>query len=120
VLLDVEPLLVACLCAQWCSVCRQWRAGFDTLAAQLPAAQLLWVDVEDASDLLGDYEPDNFPVLAVQRGGNLLYCASVPQQVALWRRLIDELAALDAAAAQEQAARLAAQGVCLPDLRRLF
>lgn len=116
----MEPLLVACLCAQWCSVCRLWHAGFDALAAQLPAVHLLWVDVEDAADLLGDYEPDNFPVLAVQRGGDLLYCATVPQQPALWLRLINQLAALDAAAAREQAARLAAQGVSLPDLRRLL
>jgi hypothetical protein len=114
-----QPLLVACLCAQWCGVCRQWRAGFDALAAQLPAARLVWVDVEDSAEVLGDFEPENFPVLAVQRGADLLYCAPLPQQPALWRRVIDELAALDAATARQRAAQLAAQAKGLPDLRLL-
>lgn len=115
----MEPLRVACLCAQWCGVCRDWQPQFAALAAQLPAAQLLWVDVEDAADLLEGYEPENFPVLAVQRGADLLYCATLPQQAAVWRRLIEELAGLDANTARQQAARLAAQAVPLPDLRKL-
>ena len=114
-----EPLFVACLCAQWCSVCRQWRAPFDALAAQFPAASFLWVDVEDCAAALGDYEPENFPVLAVQRGARLLYCATLPQQPAVWQRLIAELAALDAASAQQYATRLAQGGAALPDLRRV-
>ncbi|MDD4887512.1 MAG: thioredoxin domain-containing protein [Thiomonas sp.] len=113
----MEPLRVACLCAQWCGVCRDWRAGFEALAAQLPAARLLWVDVEDAADLLDGYEPENFPVLAVQRGPWLLYCAAVPQQPAVWLRLIDALAGLDADSVQLHAARLAGQGGKWPDLR---
>jgi len=114
-----EPLYVACLCAQWCGVCRQWRPQFDALAAQLPAATFLWVDVEDCADQLGDWEPENFPVLAVQRGACLLYCATLPQQPAVWQRLIDELAALDTVTAQQRAARLAQSGAPLPDLRRI-
>ncbi len=113
----MEPLRVACLCAQWCGVCRTWRPGFEALAAQLPAVRLLWVDVEDAADLLGGYEPENFPVLAVQRGGWLLYCAALPPQPAHWARLIQSLQTLDAAAAQQAASRLRAQGAPPVDLR---
>ena len=113
----MEPLLVASLCAQWCGVCRDWRAGFESLAAQLPAARLLWVDVEDAADLLGDYTPENFPVLAVQRGHRLLYCAALPPQPAHWARLIQTLQALDATAQDQAAARLRAQGLPSVDLR---
>ncbi|MDE1977758.1 MAG: thioredoxin [Betaproteobacteria bacterium] len=117
----MEPLLVACLCAQWCGICRDWRAGFDALAAQLPpdvAVRWAWIDVEDRADALGDFEPPNFPVLAVQRGGDLLYCAPLPQQPALWLRVLTELARVDGAAARQLAQQAAKAG--LPDLRSLI
>jgi hypothetical protein len=116
----MQPLFVACLCAQWCGICRDWRAGFDALAAQLPAglaARWAWIDVEEHADALGDYEPPNFPVLAVQRGGELLYCAPLPQQSALWLRVLNELAHADAASAARFARDAAQTG--LPDLRGL-
>ncbi len=117
----MQPLLVACLCAQWCGICRDWRAAFDALAAQLPPdvlAQWTWIDVEDCADALGDYEAPNFPVLAVQRGAALLYCAPLPQQPALWLRMVQELARADDAPAQRLAQQAAAAG--LPDLRAFF
>lgn len=117
----MEPLLVACLCAQWCGICRDWRAGFDLLAARMPpdlVVRWAWIDVEDHADALGDYEPPNFPVLAVQRGGDLLYCAPLPQQPALWLRVLTELARTEGAEAARLVQQAAATG--LPDLRGLF
>ena len=116
----MQPLLVACLCAQWCGICRDWRAGFDALAAQMPpdlVVRWVWIDVEDRADALGDYEPPDFPVLAVQRGGDLLYCAPLPQQPALWLRVLTELARTDEASAMRLARHTADAG--LPDLREL-
>ena len=112
-------LLVACLCAQWCGVCRDWRPAFDAIAAQRPEARFAWIDIEDMADMLGGYEPDDFPVLAVQRGRDLVYCATVPQQPGVWLRLIEYLAALEAEAAAQRAAQLARTGPRLPDLREL-
>ncbi len=112
--------IVACLCAQWCGICRGWREAFRDLALQsqqlLPAARWLWVDVESQSDALGEFEPENFPVLAVQRGSRLLYCAALPQQAGNWRRMVQSLGALDEEQAQRWAAQLQALGL---DLRRL-
>lgn len=65
-----SPLLVACLCAGWCRTCEAYRPGFEALARQHGAAlQLLWVDVEDQAELLGD-ELDivNFPTLLIAQG----------------------------------------------------
>ncbi len=110
-----EPLYVACLCAQWCGICREWRAGFAALAAQLDPAldvRWAWIDVEDCADALGDWEPDNFPVIAVQRGARLLHCAPLPQQPGLWLRLIEQLAC--------DAAPPSVAQPSLPDLRPLF
>ena len=48
--------VVACLCAGWCDVCKQYRAGFDALAEQYPDQQFVWIDIEDQSDLIGDLD----------------------------------------------------------------
>ena len=112
--------IVACLCAQWCGICRGWREAFRDLAQQstslLPASRWLWVDVESQADALGEFEPENFPVLAVQRGSRLLYCAALPQQAGNWRRMVQSLGALDEEQAQRWAAQLQDLGL---DLRRL-
>ncbi|WP_297913171.1 thioredoxin [Thiomonas sp.] len=112
--------IVACLCAQWCGICRGWRDAYRELAQQsadlLPASRWLWVDVESQADALGDFEPENFPVLAVQQGARLLYCAALPQQAGNWRRMVQSLGALDEEQAQRWAAQLQDLGL---DLRRL-
>lgn len=115
----MEPLLVACLCAQWCGVCRDWQPQFAALAEHFPQARWLWLDVEDCADYLGGYEPENFPVLAVQRGDKLLYCDALPQHTAAWERTIRALAAWDDAAVEQGAARLRAKGGPRIDLRSL-
>ncbi len=110
--------IVACLCAQWCGICRAWHDAFRELAAgpALPGARWLWVDVERQADALGEFEPENFPVLAMQQGERLLYCATLPQQPGNWRRMIDAVAALDEAQARRWAEGLQAHEL---DLRRL-
>jgi thiol-disulfide isomerase/thioredoxin len=117
----MEPLIVACLCAQWCGVCRDWRPDFEALASQFPHARFIWIDVEDAAqtsaDALGELEPESFPVCAVQRGSHLLYCDVLPQQPKTWERLIRKLAELDAMEAAQAAAKLHLHGKTGPDLR---
>ena len=44
---DTNPVLVACLCADWCGVCRDYRARFEQMQARFPDTQFLWIDVED-------------------------------------------------------------------------
>jgi thioredoxin 1 len=61
---------VACLCAQWCGTCRDYRSTFETLAQPWPH---VWVDIEDQADALGDADVDNFPTLLVGRGERALF-----------------------------------------------
>jgi thiol-disulfide isomerase/thioredoxin len=67
-----EPLLVACLCAEWCGVCRDYRSRFEqvktALAEEHPEAQFLWIDVEDDADLLHPVDVDDFPTLLIAVG----------------------------------------------------
>ncbi len=115
-----EAWVVACLCARWCTVCRSWQGEFVRLARDCGTlfgqARWLWVDVEEQADELGDFEPENFPVLAVQRGDELLYCATLPQQAGNWKRLLHTLRALQPAQLREWAQALRPLDL---DLRRL-
>jgi thioredoxin 1 len=60
-----DRLIAVCLCAQWCSSCRDYRATFDRVAAAFPDVHFLWIDIEDEADLVGRVDVDNFPTLLI-------------------------------------------------------
>lgn len=81
--------LVACLCAEWCSSCREYRATFAALAAQFAgAADFAWVDVEDEADALGDPDIENFPTLLIADAGGPRFLGPVTPQAQTAERLI--------------------------------
>jgi thioredoxin 1 len=89
---DATSLVVVCLCAAWCDTCTAFRASFERIAAARPREVFVWLDVEDDSEICGDIDIENFPTLAVYRGGMLLhYGVSLPQEGSV-ARLIDEMA----------------------------
>jgi thioredoxin 1 len=61
--------LVACLCAEWCGVCREVRPLFDRLAQDHPALRFEWIDIEDEAELMGDVDVETFPTLLIADGG---------------------------------------------------
>nr|WP_314629297.1 thioredoxin family protein [uncultured Noviherbaspirillum sp.] len=69
--------VVACLCAAWCDVCRQFRPAFDALAARHPAHRFVWVDIEDEADIVGDFDVEDFPTLLIQRGDTVVFFGTV-------------------------------------------
>jgi thioredoxin 1 len=103
------PLLVACLCAQWCRTCDAYA---DTLAAVRDAMRIghpdaamrfVWVDIEDESDLVGDLDIEDFPTLLLARGDQVLFFGPVLPHAQTLDRLVrsvlaDELRPLAAAA----------------------
>lgn len=83
--LDAGKWIVACLCAGWCDVCKQYRAGFEALAAEFPDVQFTWIDIEDQADLVGDLDVENFPTILMQRGDIVAFYGTMlpePRQVA--------------------------------------
>lgn len=83
------PLLVACLCAQWCGTCGAYRPVFDALGSELGAqAQFVWVDIEDQADALGDVDVEDFPTLLVARGDALLFFGPLTPQPPTLARLL--------------------------------
>jgi len=95
------PLLVVCLCAQWCRVCDDYRSRFQQVQKDVvvdyPQASFLWLDVEDEADLLHPLDVENFPTLLIAVDAQLLFFGALTPQAATLNRLVRSLAQ-DAAA----------------------
>lgn len=83
---------VICLCAEWCGVCREWRAIFNDAAAAHPGLHFAWIDVEDEAQAMGDVDIETFPTLLVARGDAPLFFGPVQPSGAQLSRLIASLA----------------------------
>lgn len=83
-------VLVACLCAQWCGVCRDYAAVFHQLAQRYPQMRFVWVDIEDAADRVDPVEVENFPTLLIACGAEPRFFGSLTQQPALLDRILRE------------------------------
>ena len=89
---STPPLLVVCLCAEWCEVCREYKARFEQVreAIQLdhPAARFVWLDVEDEADFLHPLEVDNFPTLLIGLGTTPRFWGAITAQAATLERMV--------------------------------
>jgi len=85
--------IVACLCAAWCGTCESYRATFDELAARHPDKLLIWIDIEDQADVVGDLDVDNFPTLLIQHGDTVAFFGTMLPDPALAERLVKAQAA---------------------------
>ena len=93
-------LTVACLCAEWCGTCRDYRAVFEQAVQGLLDSGVhgRWIDIEEESDLVGAIDVDNFPTLLIARGTEVLFFGTVTPHASTLTRLIQ--------AAREGQARL--------------
>lgn len=81
-------LLIACLCADWCGACREYRPLFDSLALKFPQARFVWVDVEDEADLIEPIEVENFPTILIAVGSQPRFFGTVLPHMETLERLI--------------------------------
>ncbi|MES3003381.1 MAG: thioredoxin family protein [Pseudomonadota bacterium] len=86
-----DALQVICLCAEWCGVCREWRAVFDEAARANSGVHFSWIDVEDEADAMGDVDVETFPTLLIARGATPLFLGPVQPSGAQLSRLIESL-----------------------------
>ena len=86
-----SPVLVACLCADWCDTCRDYRPVFDALAREFGArSAFVWVDIEDDEATLGNVDVENFPTLLIARGDEIAFYGPVLPHVQTAQRLVQE------------------------------
>lgn len=79
------------LCADWCGVCRDWRAVFDAAAARHPQDRFVWIDIEDEDELVGDIDIETFPTLLVGSSDRVLFFGAVVPTPDLLTRLLASL-----------------------------
>lgn len=86
------PLLVVCLCADWCNVCAEYRSRFEQVQAMVtadhPQAQFVWLDIEDESDLLHPLDVDDFPTLLIAVGDAPRFFGPLTPQAQTLERLV--------------------------------
>jgi thioredoxin 1 len=97
------PLLVACLCAQWCGTCKDYAPLFESLQAEFPGAVFRWIDIEDEAELVDPLEVENFPTILIVSGAQARFFGPVMPHLETLRRLIQSLQA------QSGASRLGAE-----------
>jgi thiol-disulfide isomerase/thioredoxin len=91
---DSETLFVACLCAEWCGTCREYRAAFDALADRHPDVCFAWVDIETHADRFDDLDVENFPTILIEDGVTTRFFGTVLPQTAIVERMLVDLTAL--------------------------
>ena len=92
---DNEPATwwVACLCAAWCGVCRDWLPMFTEQARAHPHLRFAWVDVEDEDEAMGDVDIETFPTVLVARDGEVLFLGPIPPSSTQFARMLATLQA---------------------------
>lgn len=104
-------LLVACLCAQWCGTCRDYRPLFDQLRAEFAPARFVWVDIEDEADLVDPIEVENFPTLLVVADGQARFFGTLTPHIDTLRRILQTQLTADASPVADDQAQALAQRV---------
>jgi len=86
------PVLVVCLCAQWCQVCEDYRSRFaqvqQSVLADYPQCRFLWLDIEDQADLLEPLDIENFPTLLITVAGAPCFFGTITPQPQTLERLV--------------------------------
>jgi thioredoxin 1 len=86
------PVLVVCLCAQWCNVCEDYRNRFaqvqQSVLADYPQSRFLWLDVEDEAELLEPLDIENFPTVLIGAGTEPVFFGVIGPQVAVLERMV--------------------------------
>lgn len=79
---------VLCLCAEWCGVCREFRAAFEAAQASHPQWLFRWIDVEDEAEQLDELDIETFPTLVLGTATRTVFAGPIlPQAGTLARHL---------------------------------
>ncbi len=83
-----HDVLVACLCADWCGSCRNYRSRFEQAQSAFADARFVWVDIEDQAELVDPVEVENFPSIMVMVDGQARFFGTVLPHLETLERLV--------------------------------
>ena len=89
-----DTLFVACLCAQWCGTCRDYRATFDRIADAHPEICFAYIDIETHADRFDDLDVENFPTILIEDSKATRFFGTVLPHGAVVERMLSDLTAL--------------------------
>jgi thiol-disulfide isomerase/thioredoxin len=89
--LAAHSTIVACLCADWCDVCKGYQPKFQDLAQSYPDILFIWIDIEDQANLVDHLEVDNFPTLLIQQNDIVGFYGAMQSDPIRLKRQIDNL-----------------------------
>ncbi len=101
--LATHSTIVACLCADWCDVCKAYRPRFEALAEQHPELLFMWIDIEDQASLVDHLDVDNFPTLLLQQHDIVSFYGAMQSDTTRLQRLIQTQSQLSLQQLQELA-----------------
>ena len=87
-----RELDVVCLCAEWCSTCRDIHPAFQEL--EIEGCRFHWVDIEEHGDALEAVDVETFPTIIVaHRSGTVLFAGPIEPQIPRLERVVTVLRA---------------------------
>lgn len=93
---DVLPIRwVICLCADWCGVCRDYKAVFNKVSAGHATSRFAWLDIEDDAHWVGEMDIETFPTLLVADSQGVFFLGPLTPHVVTVSRLLTSLQMAD-------------------------
>ncbi|MDU0810912.1 MAG: thioredoxin family protein [Burkholderia sp.] len=89
-----KTLLVACLCAEWCSTCCEYKSTFWNLANLHPEICFVWIDIETHADWLDEIVIENFPTILIEDKNISHFFGTVIPNITIIERMLVNLTVL--------------------------
>jgi thioredoxin 1 len=124
--MSVPVVHVACLCAAWCHLCKDYAPVFEQVCGELAgsgvALQRHWIDIEDGAELVGDFDVETFPTIVVADARGVRFAGPVAPQPETLHRLLRATVLEPAPGARRPTARAEASAfaarLCTPGANR--
>ena len=95
-----QRLWVACLCAEWCGACREYRPLFEQVARAHPQLRFAWVDIEDHAEIADDFDVETFPTMLVASSAGTRFLGPLLPHAETLARLLGALQPAQASASE--------------------